>query len=210
MGLGKNLIQRPMVDCGVSTVLARQDPAAGRDKKVGRQSGMTTVAGVRLRREMTIPPAHRRRAGTRIGDRSHRSLHLAVQRPLRIGDQHERQRALIRHHRVGRRVEDRDLPEDGQLVLAALHGLEAMMWAAVYVWVGAFGSLSDALLYSVGTITTRGTPGLALPTRWQVMGALEAINGMLLFGISTAFRFSRCCRSPGRCCRAVRPRRPPN
>ncbi len=83
------------------------------------------------------------------------------------------------------------------------------MWAAVYVWVGAFGSLSDALLYSVGTITTRGTPGLALPTRWQVMGALEAINGMLLFGISTAFIFAMLQISWPMLSRR-RARRPPN
>jgi hypothetical protein len=30
-----------------------------------------------------------------------------------------------------------------------------------------------------------------LQRRWQVMGALEATDGMLLFGISTAFIFSR-------------------
>jgi hypothetical protein len=33
-------------------------------------------------------------------------------------------------------------------------------------------------------------PGLALPSRWQMISALEAVNGVLLFGISTAFIFA--------------------
>ena len=33
-------------------------------------------------------------------------------------------------------------------------------------------------------------PGLTLPPRWQMISALEAVNGALLFGISTAFLFA--------------------
>ena len=29
-----------------------------------------------------------------------------------------------------------------------------------------------------------------LEQRWQMMGALEALNGMLLFGLTTAFLFA--------------------
>jgi hypothetical protein len=45
------------------------------------------------------------------------------------------------------------------------------------------------MLYSVDSITTRGASGLQLKPEWQLMGALEAAGGMLLFGISTAFVF---------------------
>jgi hypothetical protein len=76
------------------------------------------------------------------------------------------------------------------VVLAALHGLEAMLWAAAYVWLGALGSFADALLYSMGAMATTGAPGVVLPFRWQMMGALESVNGMLLFGISTAYMFA--------------------
>jgi len=47
----------------------------------------------------------------------------------------------------------------------------------------------EALLYSVDSITTRGASGLMLDRSWRMMGALEAADGMLLFGISTAFIF---------------------
>ena len=76
------------------------------------------------------------------------------------------------------------------LLLAVLHGVEAAIWAAAYVWLGALGSLTDAVLYSLDSMTTRGASGLTLAPHWQMMGALEAANGMLLFGISTAYIFA--------------------
>jgi hypothetical protein len=76
------------------------------------------------------------------------------------------------------------------LLLAALHGLEAAFWAAAYLWLGALGSPYAALLYSIDSMATRGASGFVLQTHWQMMGALEAVDGMLLFGISTAFLFT--------------------
>jgi hypothetical protein len=73
------------------------------------------------------------------------------------------------------------------LTLAVLHGLDATIWAAVYLLLGAFGTLSEAMLYSMDSMTTHGSPGLRLAHQWQLMGALESVNGVLLFGISTAF-----------------------
>jgi len=76
------------------------------------------------------------------------------------------------------------------LLLAVLHGIEAAIWAAAYVWLGALNSPKDAILYSLDSMTTRGASGLMLEQHWQMMGALEAANGMLLFGISTAYIFA--------------------
>jgi hypothetical protein len=76
------------------------------------------------------------------------------------------------------------------LLLVVLHGIEAAIWAMAYLWVGALNSPLDAMLYSVDTMATRGASGVTLQTRWQMMGALEAVDGVLLFGISTAYVFS--------------------
>ena len=77
------------------------------------------------------------------------------------------------------------------LVLAVLQGIEAAIWAAAYVWLGAVNLPKDAILYSLDSMGTRGgASGLMLEQRWQTMGALEAANGMLLFGISTAYIFA--------------------
>ena len=76
------------------------------------------------------------------------------------------------------------------LLLAALHGVEAALWAAAYWWLGALSSPAAALLYSVDSMSTRGASGLTLEPHWRMMGALEAMDGMLLFGISTAYIFA--------------------
>jgi hypothetical protein len=76
------------------------------------------------------------------------------------------------------------------VLLAVLHGIEAALWAAAYWWLGALGSPEAAILYSFDTMATRGASGLALQSHWQIMGPLEAADGMLLFGISAAFVFT--------------------
>jgi len=76
------------------------------------------------------------------------------------------------------------------LLLAALHGIECGIWAVAYLWLGALESPIDALLYSVDSMSTRGASGLKLQQHWQMMGALEAVNGMLLFGVSAAYIFA--------------------
>jgi hypothetical protein len=75
------------------------------------------------------------------------------------------------------------------LSLTVLHGLEAALWAVAYLWLGALDTLAQALLFSVDSMTTRGASGLVLHQHWQFMGAMEAVAGMLMFGISTAYVF---------------------
>jgi hypothetical protein len=76
------------------------------------------------------------------------------------------------------------------LLLAALHVMEAALWAAVYLWLGALGSPEAAILYSLDAMATRGASGITLLPHWQILGAIEAADGMLLFGISTAYTFT--------------------
>jgi hypothetical protein len=75
------------------------------------------------------------------------------------------------------------------LSLAVLHGIEAALWAGAYLWLGALDTFAEAILFSVDSMTTRGASGLVLHQHWQFMGALEAVAGMLMFGISTAYMF---------------------
>jgi hypothetical protein len=73
------------------------------------------------------------------------------------------------------------------LALAALNGLEVSIWAGAYLLLGAIDTPADAMLYSMNAMTAYGSSGLDLAPHWKMMGALEAANGLLLFGISTAF-----------------------
>ena len=76
------------------------------------------------------------------------------------------------------------------LLLAVVLVIECGIWAAAYLWLGALDSPLDALLFSIDSMSTRGASGLTLQRHWQLMGALEAVNGMLLFGVSTAWLFT--------------------
>lgn len=75
------------------------------------------------------------------------------------------------------------------LFATLLHGLEAMIWAMAYWFLGALPDTKTAMLYSLSAITTYGHTNLSLAGHWQLMGALEALNGMLLFGLTTAFLY---------------------
>lgn len=73
------------------------------------------------------------------------------------------------------------------LGLFALHGVEIWLYAFAYRLVGALPTLEQALYFSASAYSTAGETGL--PIAWRVVGALEAVNGMLLLGWSTAFLF---------------------
>lgn len=76
------------------------------------------------------------------------------------------------------------------VLLAALHGVEGVIWAAAYRWLGIFDSFTDASTYSLAAMTTSETSAVPRASRWPMLSALEAVNGGLLFGISTAFLFA--------------------
>ena len=75
------------------------------------------------------------------------------------------------------------------LVATILHGLEGTLWALTYRFLGALPDLRSAMLYSLGSMTTYGHADVYLENRWQLMGVLEALNGIILFGLTTAFLF---------------------
>ena len=76
------------------------------------------------------------------------------------------------------------------LSAAVLHGIEAALWALVYRFLKALPDYRVAMLYSLNAITSYGHANLQLEDRWHLMGAMEALNGWLLFGLSTAFLFA--------------------
>jgi hypothetical protein len=76
------------------------------------------------------------------------------------------------------------------MLATVLHGVESIAWAVAYRLLGALPDNKSAMLYSLGAMTTYGHATISLEDRWQLMGALEALNGMLLFGLTTAFLFA--------------------
>lgn len=75
------------------------------------------------------------------------------------------------------------------LLATLLHAAEAGIWALAYRQLGAIPDAASAIVYSLSAITAYGHAELYLQTHWQLMGALEALNGLLLFGLTTAFLY---------------------
>jgi hypothetical protein len=73
------------------------------------------------------------------------------------------------------------------LCATVLHGLDAAVWAIAYCLLGALPDRKGAMLYSLSAMTTYGNTGISLKSQWQLMGSLEALNGWILFGLTTAF-----------------------
>ncbi len=71
-----------------------------------------------------------------------------------------------------------------------LHGIEAGIWALAYRFPGTQPDFRSSMLYSLNAMTSYGHSGLILDDHWRLMGALESLNGWLLFGLTTAFLFA--------------------
>ena len=63
---------------------------------------------------------------------------------------------------------------------------EAALWAVFYVWVDALPTLREALYFSMVTFTTLGYGDITLNDRWRILASVEAANGLILFGWTTA------------------------
>jgi len=75
------------------------------------------------------------------------------------------------------------------LLATCLHALEAGIWAEAYRLLGALPDSRSSMLYSLNAITSYGHASLRLEAHWELMGAMESLNGWLLFGLTTAFLF---------------------
>ena len=64
--------------------------------------------------------------------------------------------------------------------------LQVMIWAVLFVSIGEFDRLEPALYYSAVNFSTLGYGDIVMSERWRLLGPLEAFNGILMFGVSTA------------------------
>ena len=67
----------------------------------------------------------------------------------------------------------------------ALHHI----WAWTYIAVGAFDGLESAFYFSLVVFTTLGLGDVVLDPSWRVLSAVEATNGLMMFGWTTALIF---------------------
>src|ERR1700687_4206292 len=75
------------------------------------------------------------------------------------------------------------------LALAA-HLAEVGMWALTLELCGEFSNFGAAYYHSAVNYTTLGDSIFAMSARWSLLAPLEARDGMLMFGVSTAGIFA--------------------
>lgn len=64
--------------------------------------------------------------------------------------------------------------------------LESVLWAGFYVFVDALPNFPEAVYFSLVTFTTLGYGDVTLGEEWRMLAALEAANGIMMFGWTTA------------------------
>src|SRR5258706_5043813 len=75
-------------------------------------------------------------------------------------------------------------------VLMAAHIAEVVVWSLAYIIVGAAPPGTDFIYFAFVNYTTLGYGDVTPIERWHLLGPMTAMNGVLLFGWSTAVIFA--------------------
>jgi hypothetical protein len=79
------------------------------------------------------------------------------------------------------------------IVLVFLHAVEIIVWAGTYrvlVPVSELADFETAVYFSFVTFTTLGYGDITLSDGWRLLSGIQALNGILLVGWSTALMFT--------------------
>lgn len=70
------------------------------------------------------------------------------------------------------------------LFLFAGHILQFATWAVLFVGLGEFADFETAFYHSTVNFTSLGYGDIVMSEKWRLLGALEAANGVLMFGLT--------------------------
>ena len=79
------------------------------------------------------------------------------------------------------------------VTLLVLHTAQISLWAVAYLYLipdAALSTAEEAIYFSFVTFTTLGYGDITLAGEWRIMSGIEALNGILLAGWSTAMLFA--------------------
>ncbi len=79
---------------------------------------------------------------------------------------------------------------DVAAIMAAAHLTQIGLWAAAFLLCGQASTWETAYYLSAQSYTSLGYGDVLLSERWRLLGPLEAINGLVFFGLSTAVLFA--------------------
>lgn len=64
--------------------------------------------------------------------------------------------------------------------------LQIMLWGLLFLWLGEFSNLQEAVYHSGVNFATLGYGDIVMSAKWKLLGPLEAVNGALMIGLSGA------------------------
>ena len=76
------------------------------------------------------------------------------------------------------------------LLLALAHLVDIALWALLYCLCGEFAEFEAAYYHSAVNFSTLGYGDIVMSARWRLLGPLEAMNGIVIFALSTALMFA--------------------
>jgi hypothetical protein len=75
-------------------------------------------------------------------------------------------------------------------VVLVAHLIEIALWAVLFIICKEFPDFGTAYYHSAVSYTTLGYGDPIMTPSWKLLGPLEAADGMLMFGVSTAIIFA--------------------
>ena len=90
------------------------------------------------------------------------------------------------------------------IVLMLGNIFQVVFWALLYRALGAFEDFETAMYFSGVTFTSLGYGDVVLDGRIRLLGPLQAANGLMMFGITTALFFSAIQQAMGKLAEAHR------
>jgi hypothetical protein len=76
------------------------------------------------------------------------------------------------------------------LITAVAHLIQIALWAVAFLVCGQVSTFESAFCLSAQNFTAFGYGAVMLSERWRLLSPLEATNGLLFFGMSTAVLFA--------------------
>ena len=70
------------------------------------------------------------------------------------------------------------------LILFVGHLFQIAVWALLFMYLGEFSDFMTAFYHSAVNFASLGYGDIVMSEKWRLLGALEASNGVLMFGLS--------------------------
>ena len=72
------------------------------------------------------------------------------------------------------------------LVMMFGNFVQIAVWGTLFVWLGEFDELYEAIYHSAVNYASLGYGDIVMSKAWKLLGPLEAVNGVLMLGMSAA------------------------